>query len=250
MSVPLAPPPSIRTCWPSNCSGFLFLTTLYPSLENLQPVIVTVNQISFISVEALDFWNHRIRVVTITNLGKIESEKIGQFSETRSVQPYHNSLIRGGWSLPGLKLLRGHLPTLLAWNNSLHLKFCHKSTIPNLSASIPECWIGWIYEGGGLLHTVPGTQAPVWVAGSFIQFCFNVVQNKKKTYNGFALPLNDEGMILAGWQRGNLGKPSPTIIVRFCNHMYNHNMILATSFGRFVVRFWYMLECLHIRFNI
>ena len=50
------------------------------------------------------------------------------------------------------------------------LKFCHKSTIPNLSASIPECWIGWIYEGGGLLHTVPGTQAPVWVAGSFIQF--------------------------------------------------------------------------------
>ena len=31
------------------------------------------------------------------------------------------------------------------------------------------------------------------------------------TYNGFALPLNDEGMILAGWQRGNLGKPSPTI---------------------------------------
>ena len=180
MSVPLAPPPSIRTCWPSNCSGFLFLTTLYPSLENLQPVIVTVNQISFISVEALDFWNHRNRVVAITNLGKIESEKIGQFSETRSVQPYHNSLIRGGWSLPGLKLLRGHLPTLLAWNNSLHLKFCHKSTIPNLSASIPECWIGWIYEGGGLLHTVPGTQAPVWVAGSFIQFCFNVVQNKNK----------------------------------------------------------------------
>ena len=247
MSVPLAPPPSIRTCWPSNCSGFLFLTTLYPSLENLQPVIVTVNQISFISVEALDFWNHRIRVVAITNLGKIESEKTGQFSETRSVQPYHNSLIRGGWSLPGLKLLRGHLPTLLAWNNSLHLKFCHKSTIPNLSASVPECWIGWIYEGGGLLHTVPGTQAPVWVAGSFIQFCFNVVQNKKKDLQRICFTSewwrNDFGWLAKG-------KSGKAITYHQCNHMYNHNMILATSFGRFVVRFWYMLECLHIRFNI
>ena len=61
------------------------------------------------------------------------------------------------------------------------------------------------------------------------------------------LPLNDEGKTLAGWQRGNLGKPSPATNVRDSTWIIT-KIILATSFGRFVVRFWYMLECLQIKY--
>ena len=67
------------------------------------------------------------------------------------------------------------------------------------------------------------------------------------TLNWFALPLNDEGKTLAGWQRGNLGKPSPATNVRDSTWIIT-KIILATSFGRFVVRFWYMLECLQIKY--
>ena len=53
----------------------VFKISLEPSIEILPPVVVTVNQISFISVEALDFRNDRKRVVAIANLKNIEGEK-------------------------------------------------------------------------------------------------------------------------------------------------------------------------------
>ena len=55
---------AIKLLWLPVKMFFINLAT-----EILQPVVVTVNQISFISVKTLDFWHHRNRVVAITNLG-------------------------------------------------------------------------------------------------------------------------------------------------------------------------------------
>ena len=44
-------------------------------------------------------------------------------------------------------------------------------------------------------------------------FRFGFKELKIKTPNRFSVPLNGEGMTLAGWKTGNLGKPSPTMNV-------------------------------------
>ena len=127
MSVPLAPAPSIRTCWPSNCSGFLYTQNYQLCKWNS----TTCN---------CDCESNFLHISQDPGFLEPQEQRSGHykpwldwwFSDTLLVQPYHNSLIWSGWSLPCLKLLGGHLPPLLAWNNSLHLKFhshiCYKST--------------------------------------------------------------------------------------------------------------------------